>query len=99
MCGCSVSSDFFLCDTAGQGICGKEVTMRNDMTIIGEEAYRAAKEILELAAPEPGELFVVGCSTSEVGGASIGSFSSPRREAFLQQRHTRRLSVRWRWSI
>lgn len=51
--------------------------MRNDMTIIGEEAYRAAKEILELAALEPGELFVVGCSTSEVGGASIGSFSSP----------------------
>lgn len=47
------------------------------MTIIGEEAYRAAKEILEAAGLEEGELFVVGCSTSEVGGASIGTYSSP----------------------
>ncbi len=51
--------------------------MKNDITIIGEEAYRAAKEILEAAGLEEGELFVVGCSTSEVGGASIGSYSSP----------------------
>lgn len=51
--------------------------MANEMTIIGEEAYRAAKEILEAASPEEGDLFVVGCSTSEVGGAGIGSFSSP----------------------
>lgn len=48
-----------------------------EMTIIGEEAYRAAKEILELAHPEEGQLMVVGCSTSEVGGAGIGTFSSP----------------------
>lgn len=47
------------------------------MTIIAEEAYRAAKEILEAADLEEGALFVVGCSTSEVGGASIGTFSSP----------------------
>lgn len=47
------------------------------MTIIAEEAYRAAKEILEAAELEEGALFVVGCSTSEVGGASIGTFSSP----------------------
>lgn len=51
--------------------------MAGEMTIIGEEAYRAAKEILEAANLEEGEIFVVGCSTSEVGGASIGSFSSP----------------------
>lgn len=51
--------------------------MRNDITIIGEEAYRAAKEILEISGLEEGEIFVVGCSTSEVGGASIGSYSSP----------------------
>lgn len=48
-----------------------------DMTIIGEEAYRAAKELLELANLEEKDLFVVGCSTSEVGGAGIGTFSSP----------------------
>lgn len=51
--------------------------MTEEMTIIGEEAYRAAKELLEAARLEQGDLFVVGCSTSEVTGASIGSFSSP----------------------
>ena len=51
--------------------------MTEDMTIIGEEAYRAAKEILEVANLEAQDLFVVGCSTSEVGGAGIGTFSSP----------------------
>ena len=48
-----------------------------EMTQTGDEAYRAAKELLEVAKLKTGDLFVVGCSTSEVGGASIGSFSSP----------------------
>ena len=51
--------------------------MTEDMTIIGEEAYRAAKELLELAQPQENQILVVGCSTSEVGGAGIGTFSSP----------------------
>ena len=51
--------------------------MTTDLTLIGEEAYRAAKELIEAAKLTEGELFVVGCSTSEVGGASIGSYSSP----------------------
>jgi uncharacterized protein (TIGR01440 family) len=51
--------------------------MNDDMTRIGEEAYSAAKETLEAADLKEGQLFVVGCSTSEVGGASIGTFSSP----------------------
>lgn len=51
--------------------------MTADLTLIGEEAYRAAKELIEAANLTRGQLFVVGCSTSEVGGASIGSFSSP----------------------
>lgn len=51
--------------------------MTEEMTIIGEEAYRAAKELLEIAGLEEGQLFVVGCSTSEVGGVTIGTFSSP----------------------
>ena len=55
-----------------------EKRMTEEMTIIGEEAYRAAKELLEAAKPERGDLFVVGCSTSEVAGAGIGTFSSPR---------------------
>ena len=51
--------------------------MTEDMTIIGEEAYRAAKELIEIAQPKENEILVVGCSTSEVAGAGIGSFSSP----------------------
>ncbi len=51
--------------------------MTNDMTIIGEEAYRAAKELLTAANLREGQILVVGCSTSEVGGVTIGTFSSP----------------------
>ena len=51
--------------------------MTEEMTIIGEEAYRAAKELLTEANLKEGQLFVVGCSTSEVSGARIGTFSSP----------------------
>ncbi len=51
--------------------------MTEDMTLIGEEAYQAAREILQAAGLKEGQLFVVGCSTSEVAGAGIGSFSSP----------------------
>ncbi len=51
--------------------------MREEMTIIGDEAYRAAKELIEIAHPEKDDILVVGCSTSEVGGAGIGTFSSP----------------------
>lgn len=53
------------------------ISMTEDMTIIGEEAYRAAKELLEIAGPKEQDILVVGCSTSEVGGAGIGTFSSP----------------------
>lgn len=51
--------------------------MTEDMTIIGDEAYRAAMELIEIAEPRENEILVVGCSTSEVGGAGIGTFSSP----------------------
>jgi len=51
--------------------------MTEEMTIIAQEAYRAAKELLQVAEPEAGDILVVGCSTSEVAGAGIGTFSSP----------------------
>ena len=51
--------------------------MTQEMTIIGDEAYRAAKELISIALPAEKEILVVGCSTSEVGGAGIGTFSSP----------------------
>ncbi len=42
-----------------------------------QEGYVAACEILELAKLKEGNLFVVGCSTSEVIGGKIGTTSSP----------------------
>ena len=44
---------------------------------IKKEAYDAAKEIITAAKLHKGDLFVVGCSTSEVGGGKIGTASSP----------------------
>ena len=41
------------------------------------EAYEAACEILELANLKKGQIFVTGCSTSEVIGGKIGTSSSP----------------------
>lgn len=42
-----------------------------------QEAYDAACEILGIAKLKKGNLFVVGCSTSEVIGGKIGTASSP----------------------
>lgn len=42
-----------------------------------EEAYSITLELIEKADLEEGDLLVVGCSTSEVGGERIGSASQP----------------------
>lgn len=47
------------------------------MEKIGQESYESAKEILEKAGLKEGDLFVVGCSTSEISGEKIGSSSKP----------------------
>lgn len=47
------------------------------MEKIKEQAYAAAKEIIEKAGLEKGNILVVGCSTSEVVGDTIGTNSSP----------------------
>lgn len=51
--------------------------MTEEMTMIADEAYRAAKELIEVAKLKKGQILVIGCSTSEVAGAGIGTFSSP----------------------
>ena len=51
--------------------------MMENMEKVKDEAYKAAKEILEKAKLEAGDLFVVGCSTSEVYGETIGTHSKP----------------------
>lgn len=47
------------------------------MNQIKQQAYSAAKEIIEAAKLKEGQILVVGCSTSEVTGDTIGSNSSP----------------------
>ncbi|MBQ9119770.1 MAG: TIGR01440 family protein [Lachnospiraceae bacterium] len=49
--------------------------MVEDISSIQATAYQAAKELITLAKLQPGQLFVVGCSTSEVAGSRIGTDS------------------------
>ncbi len=44
---------------------------------IKEQALVAVKELIEVAKLEKGDILVVGCSTSEVTGAKIGTNSDP----------------------
>lgn len=60
------------------GYCTEESSLSEDYAQIEDNAYRAAKEFLETAKLKPGSLLVVGCSTSEVAGEKIGSFSNPK---------------------
>lgn len=47
------------------------------MTDIKKQSYMAADEIIKTAKLNKGDILVVGCSTSEVLGEKIGSYSSP----------------------
>jgi uncharacterized protein (TIGR01440 family) len=46
------------------------------MKQIEQQTKQAVEQILEQAKLQAGDLFVIGCSTSEVGGSKIGSASS-----------------------
>ena len=48
----------------------------SNLTQIGEQARLAVEELLTVAALKPGQILVVGCSTSEVRGEKIGSAGS-----------------------
>ncbi|MCH4020385.1 MAG: TIGR01440 family protein [Erysipelotrichaceae bacterium] len=52
---------------------------------IREQAARAVEEILAQAHLKPGDIFVVGCSTSEVLGEKIGTHSSMDTAAQLYE--------------
>lgn len=43
---------------------------------ITKQVEAAAEELIAVAAPKPGQVFVVGCSTSEVIGSLIGTAGS-----------------------
>ena len=47
-----------------------------DLASLEEESYLLCKEFIEKAKLKKGQLFVVGCSTSEVLGEKIGTASS-----------------------
>ena len=47
-----------------------------DPAVIREQAFKAADEICEAGKLTSGQLFVVGCSTSEVLGEKIGTHYS-----------------------
>lgn len=44
---------------------------------INEQAQRATEELCEKAKLKKGQILIVGCSSSEIAGHSLGSFSSP----------------------
>lgn len=50
--------------------------MDTDLSIIGRQTMQAAEELIRTAGLQPGQILVVGCSTSEVQGARIGSYGS-----------------------
>ena len=50
--------------------------MELDLGAITAQARQAAAELLEVANLEEGDLFVVGCSSSEIAGGQIGHASS-----------------------
>ncbi len=45
--------------------------------IFENEAYNCASEIIKKSSAKPGQLFLVGCSTSEILGTNPGTNSSP----------------------
>lgn len=49
---------------------------KSEIEKIADEAAKAARELIETAKPRKGAIFVVGCSSSEVAGKKIGTFSS-----------------------
>jgi uncharacterized protein (TIGR01440 family) len=48
-----------------------------DLETYKAQAAQAMEELVEAAGLRPGQLVVVGCSTSEVTGHAIGSYSAP----------------------
>ena len=48
-----------------------------DLTQLAVAVTSAAEELITVAKPKPGRIFVLGCSTSEVLGSKIGTVRSP----------------------
>lgn len=73
-----------------------------ELETLKKQAYDAAKEILEIGKCKAGDLFVVGCSTSEVLGDKIGTASSPEtaQAVFAEStRQSRKSRFIWQPSV
>ena len=51
--------------------------MEISLQTIYEQARRAALDLCEKAKLQPGQIVIIGCSSSEIGGDLIGTHSSP----------------------
>ena len=51
--------------------------MTTELMQIEQQAYQVTTELLQVAKLKKGQLLVVGCSSSEISGAGIGTYSSP----------------------
>ena len=47
-----------------------------DLDMIQEQAASVAEELIETAKMKPGQILVVGCSSSEIAAHAIGCYSS-----------------------
>lgn len=48
-----------------------------NLEVIKQQGYDLASELIKVSNMKEGQILVIGCSTSEVAGKGIGSFSSP----------------------
>ena len=48
-----------------------------NLETIKQQGYNLTTELIEVSKIKEGQILVIGCSTSEVAGQGIGSFSSP----------------------
>ena len=54
-----------------------DVENKNLLAQVKEESANAARQLAETARLHKGQIVVVGCSTSEVVGHNVGSWSTP----------------------
>ena len=54
-----------------------DVENKNLLSQVKEESANAARQLAEAASLHKGQIVVVGCSTSEVVGHNVGSWSTP----------------------
>lgn len=60
-----------------------DVENKELLTVLRQQSAEAAKELAEAAHLRRGQIVVVGCSTSEVVGHQVGSWSTPEAAAAI----------------